>query len=266
MFNDLNNVGAVVLAAGKGTRLGATEIPKVMYRIGGKPMVSFVVETLSSMGFAPRQICLVVGFCKEKVIDYFGDKVVYAVQEQQQGTAHAAYTGIKALPKEIEHVLVLGGDDSAFYRTSTLAMMIEKHKKAGAVLTLLSVRVEHPELLGRVVRHENGEVEIIEKEYVTPAQTLINEVSTGTFVFDRAWFEKIFPTMPQLRRLGEYGLPTTLAVARVAGMPYRIIQLEHPHEWFGINTPQELHDADARKTSEGSTGKSERDDVNTEQS
>lgn len=243
----MNNVGAVILAAGKGTRLGCTDKPKVMLALGGKPMVAHIVETLKKMGLKKEQICLVVGFQEEVVREYFGDQVTYARQAEQKGTAHAAYVGMTALPKRIEQVLVLGGDDSAFYTPQTLTDFIQTHVQKEVALSLLTAVVDDPDQLGRVVRHDNGDIEIIEKEYATEEQKKIHEISTGTFCFDRAWFESIFPTMPPLRKLGEYGLPTALAIARETGKPHQVVQLEDNREWFGVNTPDDLAEAERRK-------------------
>jgi bifunctional UDP-N-acetylglucosamine pyrophosphorylase/glucosamine-1-phosphate N-acetyltransferase len=218
-----------------------------MLEIGGKPIVSYIIETLKSAGLKKEQICLVVGFQKEKVIEYFGDTVSYTVQEEQKGTAHAAFVGMKSLPENIEHVLVLGGDDSAFYTPKTLLNFIQTHAEAGAKLSLLSVELDNPPRVGRVVRYPDKSIAIVEKEYWTELEENIKEVSTGTFCFDRKWFEKIYPEMPPLRKLGEYGLPTTLAIARGNGDKYQVIKLHSPEEWLGINTQAELETADKRK-------------------
>ena len=246
--DNLKGVGAVILAAGKGTRLKCVDLPKVMKEIGGRPMVSYIVDTLLSMGLSREQIVLVVGFCRDQVRNWFGDSVTYAIQEEQRGTAHAAYFGMKALPAHVKQVLVLGGDDSAFYRVQTLLDFLQKHQASGAVLSLLTANIDNPAGLGRIVRHADGAVEIIEKEYLTEEQKGIKEISTGTFCFDRAWFERIFPTMPQLRKLGEFGLPTALAMARAGQLTYHIYLLPDSAEWFGVNTPEELEEADKRKT------------------
>ena len=243
---NLNNVGVVILAAGKGTRLNCTDRPKVMLEIGGKPIVSYIVNTLEKMGLSKEQIVLVVGFKKEIVEDYFGDKVSYAEQTELLGTAHAAFTGIKKLPENIENVLVLAGDDSAFYTAETLEKFMSNHILGGNKVSLLTAKVENPFQLGRIVRHENGDVEIIEKEYLTEEQEKINEISTGTFCFDRYWYEDMFPTMPKLRKLGEYGLPTALAMVRDKKEKYDIVILENPQEWFGINTLEQLEEAKKR--------------------
>jgi bifunctional UDP-N-acetylglucosamine pyrophosphorylase/glucosamine-1-phosphate N-acetyltransferase len=169
----LETVGAVLLAAGKGTRLNCVDCPKVMLEIGGKPIVWYAVDILKKIGFVKEHICLVVGFHKEKVMDYFGDEVSYAVQEEQKGTAHAAYVGIKTLPPCVRHVLVMNGDDSAFYTPDTLEMLLNRHISNNNTLTLLTAEINNPDSIGRVVRKESGEVIIVEKEHLSEEQKKI---------------------------------------------------------------------------------------------
>src|SRR3989339_891112 len=247
MLQDLSKFGVVVLAAGRGTRLGCVDEPKVMRKIGDRPIVGYIVETLQNIGFTKEQICLMIGFCGEKVREYFGDKVMYAEQVEQKGTAHAAYTGSVTLPKQCKHILVINGDDSAFYSTTTVENLMTTHLNGQAVATLLSVVLPEIGNYGRIARDGDGRIEIIEKEYLSEATYPIRETSTGTFCFDRAWFEKIFPVMPPLRKLGEYGLPTTFSVAQNEGAYLQVVILGNIDEWFGVNTPEELAEADRRK-------------------
>jgi len=247
MTLDLSKIGIVILAAGKGTRLNCSDMPKVMLEIGGKPIVSYVVETLFEAGFKKEQICLVVGFQEKKVRDYFGDKVSFITQEEQLGTAHATFTGIKSLPSNIKNVLVMGGDDSAFYTKETLLKFVENHIENKNTLSLLSAEIEDPSMLGKIIRYPDKSIAIVEKEYLAEEQKQIKEISTGTFCFDKKWFEEMFPDMPKLRKLGEWGLPTALAVARGEGKKYEVIKLGESSEWFGINTIEELSRADELK-------------------
>jgi len=246
MLKDIKKIGVVILAAGKGTRLNCVDKPKVMLEIGGYPIVSYVVKVLKEIGFEKEQICLVVGFKKEVIEGYFKDGVSFAFQEEQKGTAHAAFVGVESLPKNIEQVLVMGGDDSAFYSPETLLNFLDLHIQNECTLSLLSVKVDDPGQLGRVVKTDKG-LEIIEKEYLTEDQKKIKEVSTGTFVINRQWFEENFPNMPKLRKLGEYGLPTALAMARDQGEKYQIVHLQKESEWRGINTIEEWQKADKLK-------------------
>ena len=243
----IHNFAAVILAAGKGTRMHCEDTPKVMLEIGGKPMVSYIVDTLHSLGFQKEQICLVVGFHREKVMQCFGDRVTYAVQEEQLGTAHAAYTGMKVFPENVTNILVLGGDDSSFYTTVTIKNLIGHHLQEGSMATLLTTDIEPTSFAyGRIVR-KDGLIEIIEKEYLTEANQNLTETSTGTFCFNRQWFTSMFPNMPQLDKLGEYGLPTVFTIAQQEGLSVQVVKLEDSNEWFGINTKEELQEADQRK-------------------
>lgn len=235
------------MAAGKGTRLNCTDKPKVMCEIGGRPIVSYVVETLKNCGIVKENIFLVVGFHKEKIEEYFGERVNYVEQTELKGTAHAAYVGMQKLPKNVETVLVINGDDSAFYSAEAMLDFISQHQKAGAVLSVLSVELDDPSMYGRIIKHD-GKIEIIEKEYLTDEQKKIKEVSTGTFCFGRKWFETMFPAMPPMRKLGEYGLPTAMAMAEKENLPVQVVKLKNNTEWFGVNTPAELEEADRRKS------------------
>ena len=246
MLNNLSKIGVVILAAGKGTRLNCTDKPKVMLDIGGRPIVSYIVETLKQIGFTKEQICLVVGFEKEKIIDCFKNEVSYAVQEEQLGTGHAAYTGMVALPKNIEQVLVMGGDDGAFYKKETLENLISQHLENNCVLTLLTAQLLNPGSFGRVV-HDAGMVMVVEKEYLTEEQKNTKEVNTGTYIFDRQWFEDMFPRMPKMKKLGEYGMNPAITMAQEEGRKIQVIKLVDNNEWHGINTLEELELADKLK-------------------
>ena len=247
--NNLDNVGVVVLAAGRGSRLNCVDKPKVMCEIGGRPIVGYIIDVLKKCGFIKENIYLVVGFHKEKVEEYFGEEVSYVEQEELKGTAHAAFVGMKKLPHNVETVLVINGDDSAFYSEAAILDFLEQHKKSKTTVSVLSVELDDPSLYGRIVKHASGRVEIIEKECLTDEQKKVHEISTGTFCFNRSWFERMFPSMPLLRKLGEYGLPAALAMANNEGQNAQVIQLKDNSEWFGVNTPAELAEANRRKIS-----------------
>jgi len=237
----------VILAAGRGTRLNAREKPKVMLPVGGKPLVAHTVENLGLAGFAPAQICFVIGFQGSQLREFFGSDFLYAEQTELLGTAHAAYVGMRALPQEVKHVLVLGGDDGSFYEPGTLKEFMDEHEAQKATVSLLTAEVENPSHFGRVVEMPHGNLRIIEKEYTTHEQVKIRKVSTGTFCFEREWFEDLFPRLPQLKKLGEYVLPTAFALAQDQGKKVHITNLKDSSEWFGVNTLEDLQEADRRK-------------------
>lgn len=249
--HDNQRIGVVILAAGKGTRLGCTDIPKVMKPLAGKPIVDYAVDMLHDCGFGNNDICLVVGFKQEKVREYFGNRVIYASQTEQLGTAHAAYVGMRELNPSIEQVLVMNGDDSAFYTCETMQSFIDAHLQSSCILTLLTSTLDKPTAtIGRVLRHSDGTFDrVVEKEHMTDEMRDTNlEISTNTFMFNRAWYERMFPKMPKIEGLGEFGLPTAVDMAKQDGCYVQAIPLENSHEWFGVNTPDELAEAEARKS------------------
>lgn len=250
MSVNFNKIGAVILAGGRGTRLKCTDTPKAMLELSGRPIVSYLVETLQQMNFTPDRICIVVGENRDKIINYFGSSITPAIQDVPKGTAHAAYIGAVALPAEVEQMLIVNGDDGAFYTAETLTNFISNHFNAGAAVSLLSVIPDKFELYGRITKDEKGKIIIVEKESLTEEQKKIKETSSGTFCLDKNWFIKIFPNMPPMKKLGEYGLPTVLDMANEQNLPVQIIKLADQSQWFGINTPEELEEARRRKVNE----------------
>jgi len=211
--------------------------------------VSYIIEALQQAGFEKEQIVVVVGFCKEKVKEYFGDVVTYAEQEEQLGTAHAACIGIDKLSENIGTVLVVGGDDSAFYSNDTLLHFIHDHLKHKNMVSLLTVEPEHFESMGRVIRDEkNNLVAVIEKEELNGEQKNIREVSTGTYCLDRKWFEEIFLHMKSIKGLEELGLSKIIEMAIGQGKKVEAMKLKNNNEWFGINTLDELNAANKKKS------------------
>lgn len=248
MNNNFQNTGVVVLGAGRGKRLGCLDMPKVLCEIGGRPIISYVLEELKNGGIISSAICLVVGFKKEKIMETFNG-YIYAEQEELLGTANAATTGEQMLSSEIDNFLVINGDDSAFYTFRTLNDFVGCHLEKGNDMTLLTCLKDNPEGLGRVIRDEKGDVAAIrEKENLAFGEENIKEVSTGTFCFRRKWFREVYPALKPLKGLGEYCLPSFVEEALARKAKFEAVKLANPDEWFGINTKEQLREAVALKS------------------
>lgn len=248
MSNELKNFGVVILAAGQGKRLNCADLPKVLYKINGQPMISYILEELARGGLAKNQICLVVGFREELVREKIGPGYLYASQVERLGTAHAALTGERILPAGFNNFLVLNGDDSAFYKFASLKELIETHLKNGNDMTILTCEPDDPSGLGRVIRGSDGRIAAVaEKENMTPELEKIKEINTNTFCFKRDWFKNHYGNLKPISGLGEYGLPSFVAEALASKAKFAAIKLKDSGEWFGINTPEQLAEADRRK-------------------
>jgi len=248
MKENLKNFGIIILAAGQGKRLNCKDLPKVLYKINKRPIISYILDELTKNGIKKSQICLVVGFRADLVRDIIGPGYIYAMQAERLGTAHATFTGEKSLPAGFDNFLVLNGDDTAFYKFSSLVKLMEYHLENDNDVSLLTCEPKDPQGLGRVVRGKNGEViKIVEKENMTPDLENIKEINTNTFCFKREWFKKHYLNIKLIPGLNEYGLPSLVEEALLSGSKFGAIKLKDPNEWFGINTPEQLAEADRKK-------------------
>jgi bifunctional UDP-N-acetylglucosamine pyrophosphorylase/glucosamine-1-phosphate N-acetyltransferase len=164
----------LILAAGKGTRM-RSDLPKVLHRLAGKPLLGHVVDTARALGAA--QTCVVYGFGGEAVPQAMADdKLTFVLQAEQHGTGHAVK---QALPRLADGgvTLVLYGDVPLTH-TRTLQPLVAA-AQAGK-LGLLTVNLAHPDGYGRIVRDADGRVRrIVEHKDATSAERAIQEVNTG---------------------------------------------------------------------------------------
>ena len=110
------NIIAVILAAGKGKRM-KSDLPKVLHPIAGRPLITYLTDTLKSLGL--YQIVLVVGHGRELVQQvYAGTDIAFAVQHEQKGTADAVKSAREYFRKREGGVLVITGDVPLLRRQS----------------------------------------------------------------------------------------------------------------------------------------------------
>lgn len=241
------HVGVVILAGGKGSRLGCNGTPKALCEVAGKPLIFYTLDTLKRGGVPSENISIVLGYQGEKIKEALGDKYNYAWQKQLLGTAHAAATGEQSLPSHVKDFLVLNGDDSAFYKYKTLRLFVAQHLQNKNNISLLTCEVKNPTGMGRVVRDYHDRVlKIVEKEKVGEKEKNITEISTGTFCFNRKWFRRKYRELEVEPKLQEYQLPSLAGKGFESGKKFRAVKLADPEEWVGINTPQELKKADEK--------------------
>lgn len=232
-------IKAVVLAAGKGTRLqteGVT-LPKVMRRAAGRPLLDYVLDALS---FLPREdIILVVGYRREEVQGAYPDYPA-AVQAEQLGTGHAVQCAAPLMQDFDGSVLVCCGDMPLMKR-ETYETLCRAHAEQDNVCTILSgvCREELP--YGRVIRDGQGAfARIVEDRDCTPAEKAVRELNAGVYLF-RA--KQLFQALGHLRcdnAQGEYYLTDVPAWLRERGGKVGVCPACTPEEMLGVNTPAQL--------------------------
>lgn len=233
----MKDIQAIILAAGKGTRLHCKEIPKVMLPIADVPMIDYSLDNLRRAGF--QKPVVVIGFQGEVIRKHLGNKVIYADQPKRLGTGHAVMMASKVIPKKIKNVLVVMGDDSAFYQPETIENLVKLHLEKTPSITMLTVVKPDPTGLGRIIRDDEGPVMgIVEEKLATPEQKKIKEVNAACYCFQTSF---LWPALKRIKRnkTGEYFLTDLIEIAKRDGrriIAHKISQAE----WKGVNTPEDL--------------------------
>ncbi|UYV13596.1 MAG: NTP transferase domain-containing protein [Phycisphaera sp.] len=233
---------AIILAAGKGTRMGS-DLPKVVHPVGGRPMVSIVAEACHAVGCTP--IVAVVGHGREHVeralVDASGD-IRYALQAEQLGTGHAVLAAESELndASPDSDVLVLCGD-GPLIRDDTIRTLLDTHRKANAAATLATAAVDDPTGYGRVVRDAKGRfARIVEQKNATADELAIREINPSYYCF------KLGPLMDALRNVernpktGEYYLTDVPALLLAGGARVEVVEAVPAEDVLSINTPEQL--------------------------
>ena len=232
-------VKAVVLAAGKGTRLqqeGIT-LPKVMRLAAGRPLLSYVLEALD---FLPKEdTVLVVGYQKEAVLAAYPDYPC-AEQAQQLGTGHAVQCAAGALEHFDGHVLVCCGD-MPLMKKETYQSLVKTHLAEGNLCTLLSGYSEEELPYGRIVRDGEGLfARIVEDKDCTPEEKAIRELNAGVYLFHAP---ELLDCLSKLRcdtAQGEDYLTDVPALLLARGGKVGVCDCCTPVEMLGVNTPAQL--------------------------
>lgn len=239
----MEKIAAVVLAAGKGTRMNegqSSPIPKVMFKIHNRPMIEYSIENLKNAGIG--KIVLVVGYQKELVMEDVGDKVEYAIQEEQLGTGHAAMQARKNLEDKVNAVIVCYGDMPLF-KPETIKNLIKEYDGQKPTIAMLSVEFNNPEYwaYGRISRDENGYVEAITEQKDCSAEQLkIKESNPGFYIFDAEWLWENFGKLSTNNSQHEYYLTDMIHIAKEQGKKIIAVKVSEENEVLGINTQDQL--------------------------
>lgn len=242
---DNKNFGAIVLAAGKGSRMKAKSINKVAMTLAGKPIIRHAIELLDRLNI--KTIVVVIGFAKESVINALEQKVIFAEQTKRLGTGHAALCGFKKMPSEIENVLIINGDDSAFYAGELIEKLIDKHFSSNAALTFLTVEKDNPESFGRVIRDINGKlIAIFEERNLTATQKEVKEINAGCYICTSDFLRKYLHKIKKNSISHEYYLTDLISIGLKNNENVQTMQAGEM-AWWGINTKEELEEAERYK-------------------
>lgn len=239
---DYIDVAAVILAAGKGTRM-QSDVPKVLHKINFKSLINYVIE--SAIKVVGDNIHVVVGHQAQKVKDEIKKQfnVVYAFQEQMLGTGDAVKVALAGLPEKIENVLVLNGD-VPFVKAGTLFNLINTHRVNRNAVTLLTVEIDDPTGYGRIIQNNSGDMICIKEEVdATFEEKRVKKINSGIYCFDREFLEYVIPRIEPDNAQEEYYLTDAMKIAIDKNKKIGLIQADDWREVAGINTLAQLERA-----------------------
>jgi bifunctional UDP-N-acetylglucosamine pyrophosphorylase/glucosamine-1-phosphate N-acetyltransferase len=224
----------VVLAAGKGTRMKST-LPKVLHPIGGKPMVQHIINTVNKLG--ATNIHLVYGHGREQLQNKLNhNNLSWCLQDQQLGTGHAVQQAVTHI-QDNEDVLILVGD-APLIKESTLQQLIAVKKHAD--LALLTVELEDPTGMGRIVRQGEQVTAIVEHKDASEQQRQIKETNTGMMIMGGRDLKRWLSALNNNNAQGEFYLTDVIEMAAKEGKSIHASQPSCAIEVEGINNRVQL--------------------------
>ncbi len=237
----------VILAAGKGTRM-QSDIPKALTRIGGKPILQYLFDSIQASGVDGTPV-VVVGHGRDKLCEFFGGTCDYAVQEEPLGTGHAVMCA-REKTQGADAVVVLYGDHP-FVSAKTLRDLAELHTTKGTVISMMTTTVPsfvgwHSVFLhwGRIIRDGHGHmIGIREYKDAMESEQEIREVNPAMYCFDAKWLWENINQIKNTNAKGEYYLTDLIELAVAQRREIASLSIA-PEEAVGVNTPDELRIAE----------------------
>ena len=240
-------VAAVILAAGKGTRMLSGR-PKVLYEICGKPFLYYTLKSLRNLAGNLKEfarldgIYPVVGYKAGQVRNAFrNESVRWVIQKKQRGTGDALVAAESVLKSFNGIILVICGD-TPLLTSRTLKELIKTHLDSPeTAATILTCQLDNPTGYGRIIKDERGIVKgIVEEQNASETQRKIREINSGTYVFDSAVFKALKKIRPH-REKGEYYLTDVIEILAEEGKNVRAYLKDDASECLGVNTHSELN-------------------------
>ncbi|WP_338559529.1 bifunctional UDP-N-acetylglucosamine diphosphorylase/glucosamine-1-phosphate N-acetyltransferase GlmU [Erwinia sp. E_sp_B04_7] len=227
-------MSVVILAAGKGTRM-YSDLPKVLHRLAGKPMVQHVIDAANKLGAA--HVHLVYGHGGDLLKSSLSDPSLnWVLQAEQLGTGHAMQQAAPHFADD-EDILMLYGDVPLI---SVDSLQRLKNARPEGGIALLTVILDNPTGYGRIIRENGSVVGIIEQKDASPAQLAITEINTGILMANGADLKRWLSKLTNNNAQGEYYITDIIALAHQEGRATVAVHPARATETDGVNNRLQL--------------------------
>ena len=234
----------LILAAGKGTRM-RSDLPKVLHSLGGRPLLSYVLDVAESIG--SEETIVIVGYGADSVRKTFSNRdLIFVEQHLQLGTGHAVLQARDCFSNYEGLVVILCGD-VPLLRPETISDLVSRHQTDQSMLTVLTAVLNDPGTYGRIVKNDDNRViRIVEQRDATEEERRIREINTGIYCVDSQFLFSAVEEIGRSNAQGEYYLTDIVGIAVAKGYRVGALVVEDALEVMGINTPDDLERARQR--------------------
>lgn len=234
------NFKAIILAAGKGTRMKSA-LPKVVHKVCGKEMVNHVINVSKKSGVS--EIVAILGHGSEVVKDVLPTDTKIAMQTEQLGTGHAVMMANDYITED-DTIVVLCGD-TPLVNSDTLENLFKYHIENGYHATVLTTKVDNPTGYGRIIRDENQDLlKIVEQKDANEEEKLVNEINSGIYCFNGKSLKEALSKINNNNAQGEYYLTDTVEIMRDNNLKVGAFNGATIEELMGVNSRVELSKAE----------------------
>jgi bifunctional UDP-N-acetylglucosamine pyrophosphorylase/glucosamine-1-phosphate N-acetyltransferase len=235
------SLAVVILAAGQGTRMKSST-PKLLHTLAGVPLLGHVLATARAL--AADHVVTVVRHERDRIVDVVSRELPDSTvvdQDDVPGTGRAVEQAVAALPAEFDgDVLVVNGD-VPLLDSATLTQLLERHRSAAAVATVLSAVLEDATGYGRVIRGESGSLDhIVEQKDADETELAVSEVNAGVYVFAAAPLREHLAALTTDNAQGEKYITDVIRLLRSAGHPVSAVPVSQPWVVEGVNDRVQL--------------------------
>ena len=239
----MTDIKAVILAAGKGTRMKSETTPKVLHQILGKTLLGYVLDNVKN---SVSEEFVIVGHHAEEVEEFVKTNYTNAktvLQSPQLGTGHAVSMVCPALENFDGLVIILCGD-TPLVKEDTLKKLVEFHQSNNSDITVMSTIFENPTNYGRIIRESDNSLEcIVEEKDATREQKAVKEVNAGIYCLNWGKIKSAFSQLKSNNAQGEYYLTDIIAWGKTQHLNVNAYILDNSDEIYGINSRLNLAQA-----------------------